>query len=110
MSMTLRLFLCVFTCLSMLGIGSAQRLTSGVVPSHYKLFLDPDIAAKTFTGEETIDVQVTTRTKEIVLNSLDLEISSAQINYAGKTEIARVIYDKPDEMVRFTVPSSIPAG
>ncbi|MGA2694905.1 MAG: M1 family metallopeptidase [Terriglobales bacterium] len=91
-------------------LASAQRLPSSVVPSHYELFLDPDIAAKTFSGEETIDVQVTARTREIVLNSLDLDISSAQITYAGKTETARVIYDKPAEMVRFGVPDAIPAG
>jgi aminopeptidase N/puromycin-sensitive aminopeptidase len=88
----------------------AQRLPSGVTPSHYKLFLDPDIAAKKFTGEEFIDVQLAAPEQDIVLNSLDLEISSAEISFGGQTELAKIVYDKPDEMVHFSVPSAIPAG
>src|SRR5262245_59513856 len=47
---------------------SAQRLPQTIIPSHYSLYLDPVIAKKTFTGEETIDVRVGAATKEIVLN------------------------------------------
>ena len=36
----------------------AQRLPKTVVPTHYKLFLDPDIGQQKFTGEETINVHV----------------------------------------------------
>jgi aminopeptidase N len=99
-----------FIILAISQIGSAQRLPSGVVPSHYKLSLDPDIAAKKFTGEEFIDVQLATPEQNIVLNSLDLDISSAEITFAGQTEPAKIVYDKPDEMVRFSVSDAIPAG
>jgi aminopeptidase N len=90
---------------------SAQRLPSSVTPSHYKLFLDPSIAAKVFYGEETIDVQVfASATKEIVLNSLDLDISLAEIISNGTTQTADVEYDKPNEMIRLRVAKTIPAG
>jgi hypothetical protein len=36
----------------------AQRLPTTIVPSHYKLLLDPDIGKQRFSGEETITVQV----------------------------------------------------
>ena len=88
----------------------AQRLPKNVTPSRYKLFLDPSIEQKSFSGEETIDVILAQPAKEIVLNSLDLDISTAEISASGKTQKANVTYGKPDEMVRFTVPNAVPAG
>ena len=88
----------------------AQRLPQDVIPSHYRLSLDPSIQGKTFSGDETIDVRLKSAATEIVLNSLDLEISNAEIT-SGKTTLkANVIYDKPDEMVRLRLPQEIPAG
>jgi aminopeptidase N/puromycin-sensitive aminopeptidase len=88
----------------------AQRLPTTVLPSHYKLFLDPDIGQQKFTGEETITVQVQQATSEIVLNSLGLEISLAEANAADKTLPAQVTYDQPNEMVRLTFAAPVPKG
>ena len=88
----------------------AQRLPTTVVPDHYKLFLDPSIAGRTFTGEETISVRISQPVSEIVLNSLDLGITEADVSANGRTQPAKVIYDKPDEMVRFALSSPVPAG
>ncbi|HKT49340.1 MAG TPA: hypothetical protein VJV96_03535, partial [Candidatus Angelobacter sp.] len=57
-------FLCV--------CANAQRLPNTIVPSHYKLFLDPSIAGQKFSGEETISVRLAQPASEITLNSLDL--------------------------------------
>ncbi len=89
---------------------SAQRLPGNVVPENYKLFLDPNIAQRQFTGEETIKVRITAPTAEIVLNSLDLEISSAEITVAGKARKAKVALDAPNEMVRLALPEPAAAG
>src|SRR5215472_4769746 len=89
---------------------AAQRLPGNVIPESYKLFLDPRINEGRFSGEETISVRVTEPLTEIVLNSLDLEISLAEITVGGKTEQAKVTYDRPSEMVRLTLPGSIPSG
>ncbi len=91
-------------------ISIAQRLPGGITPSHYKLFLDPNIATRTFSGEETIDAQLVSPAKDIVLNSLDLDISFAEITAAGKTQPAKIVYKKADEMVRFEVADAIPPG
>ena len=60
-----------FATFLFLGISTvnlqAQRLPKTVVPTHYNLFLDPDIGEQKFTGEETITVHVQQSTSEIVL-------------------------------------------
>jgi len=88
----------------------AQRLPQTTIPNHYSLYLDPLIAQKAFRGEETIDVYVSTATKEIVLNSLDLGISEAEVKSGGKTQKAAVTYDKPQEMAQLSLPEPVPAG
>jgi aminopeptidase N/puromycin-sensitive aminopeptidase len=90
----------------------AQRLPTSVVPSNYKLSLDPDIAGQKFSGEETITVQVQQPVREIVLNSLELEISVAEVvpgaNMAALP--AQVRYDQPNEMVRLIFAKPVPKG
>ncbi len=88
----------------------AQRLSKTVVPSHYKLSLDPDISGQKFSGEETIAVQVQQPTSEIVLNSLGLEIALAEVTAGGSTMPAQIAYDQPSEMVRLTFAKPVPAG
>jgi aminopeptidase N/puromycin-sensitive aminopeptidase len=92
------------------NLAEAQRLPTRVIPSHYKLWIDPGIEKQKFSGEETIDVQLAQASHEIVLNSLNLEIGSAQMIAGGKTQQAKVSYDQPDEMVRLTVAEAIPPG
>ena len=72
--------------------------------------LDPDIAGQKFTGEETITVQVQQATSEIVLNSLGLDISLAEVTSANKTLPAKVTYDQPNEIVRLSLAQPLPAG
>jgi aminopeptidase N/puromycin-sensitive aminopeptidase len=89
---------------------AAQRLPGDVIPENYKLFLDPRISEGQFSGDETISVRLTAPLAEIVLNSLDLEISLAEITVGGKTQQANVVYDRPSEMVRLEFSSPVPAG
>ena len=53
------------------------RLPTDVAPVHYDIHLEPDAAALTFTGRETIDIVVQRETTSIVLNALDLQVSEA---------------------------------
>jgi aminopeptidase N/puromycin-sensitive aminopeptidase len=88
----------------------AQRLPQDVVPNHYKLFLDPNISGRSFSGEETIDLHVLKPASVITLNSLDLEIVSAEISFAGHAQTAKIEYDRPAEMARFELGQAVPAG
>src|SRR3954463_4105707 len=104
-----RLTFSIFLFLAITATGlQAQRLPNTVVPSHYKLSLDPDIGQQMFSGEETITVQVQQSTSEIVLNSLGLEISVAEVTVANKTLPAQVTYDQPNEMVRLSFAEPVP--
>src|ERR1041385_235524 len=108
-----RLTLSIFIFLSIAAARlHAQRLPSTVVPGNYKLSLDPDFAAQKFSGEETITVQVQQPVREIVLNSLGLEISVAEAlpGLDMATLPAQVAYDQPNEMVRLIFAKPVPKG
>ena len=76
-----RLLLVLFFAVSL----NAQRLSPDVVPSHYTLALDVDLAGRKFSGEETISVATRTPTSRITLNFLGLTISHATIDGAAAT-------------------------
>jgi aminopeptidase N len=112
-TLSLRTRSALFTLFLLMVAGGGlqgQRLPQTVVPSHYKLFLDASIAGQKFSGEENITVQVQQPTREIVLNSLGLEIALAEAAAGGLTQAAQVIYDQPNEMVRLTFAKPVPAG
>src|SRR5690348_12383982 len=73
---------------------NAQRLPNTIIPSHYKLFLDPSIAGQKFSGEETIGIRLVQPASEITLNSLDLDITLAEVTAGGHTQQAKIAYDK----------------
>lgn len=102
--------ICRFVFLVVTPFLYAQRLAQTIVPTHYALDLDPVIEQRTFRGEERIDIRISTATKEIVLNSLDLEISEAEVKSGGTSQKAAVAYDKQQEMVRLSLPQSIAVG
>jgi aminopeptidase N len=108
-SARLTFFTSLFLTISAISL-HAQRLPTTVVPIHYKLFVDPDIAQQKFTGEETINVQVEQITSEIVLNSLGLEIPLAEATSGNNTVPAQITYDQPNEMVRLSLAQPLPAG
>jgi puromycin-sensitive aminopeptidase len=74
------------------------RLPRSVVPSHYDLVLEPDLDSATFSGTVGVDVEVVEPVDSIVLNALDLEISSAElVGPNGTTLTGTVSYDPDTE-------------
>ncbi|MCA9802006.1 MAG: hypothetical protein KC777_08475, partial [Cyanobacteria bacterium HKST-UBA02] len=57
------------------GKDSYPRLSESIKPSSYKLFIEPDLENKQFSGEETIFLTVSKATDNIVLHSRDLDIA-----------------------------------
>ena len=55
------------------------RLPRHVVPIRYDLRLEPDLSGATFSGQETITLTIHQPTSAIVLNAIELDIVSAQI-------------------------------
>ncbi len=88
----------------------AERLSNSVVPEHYSLTLTPDLKAATFSGMETIDVNLTQATKSITLNSAEIQFQSVTIAAGGKQQTAKVSSDDAKEQSTFTVDNELPAG
>ena len=60
------------------------RLPRNVVPEHYSLVFQPDLANATFDGEAAIDVRVGGPAAEVVLNAAELEIGEAYFARDGQ--------------------------
>ena len=83
------------------------RLPRHVVPTRYELHLEPDLLARTFSGQETITLQVTRDTSEIVLNAAELDIFTALINGPAGVQQKGHITLQPERercTIRFSIP------
>ena len=70
------------------------RLPRHVVPIRYDLRLEPDLTTARFAGEETITLTIHQPTSEIVLNAIELDITSAKIEGdSGPARQATVMLD-----------------
>src|SRR3954470_3672864 len=82
---------------------SAQRLPTTVTPRHYDLAFDVNLAAATFLGTETIDVELAEPSRRIVLHALELRFAEATITVAGATQKANVAIDVPTQTAALVV-------
>ncbi len=94
----------------LVSAAEAQRLPVNAVPDNYRLFLSPDLTAGTFSGKETINIRPAKPSSEIVLNSLDLQITSDEVVSAGMKQSAQIAYDRVAQTARFTFPKAVKAG
>lgn len=76
--------LLVASALSSVAHAETGRLPAGVTPLAYDITVAPDATKLTFSGEETITVDVTAPTAVLTLNAADLEISSAVLDGAAQ--------------------------
>ena len=72
---------------------NSQRLPDAVVPESYDLKFVPDLTKATFTGEETIDINVVKPASTIILNAAELEFQQATVTALGATRTAKVTLD-----------------
>src|ERR1035437_10171776 len=67
-------FLCYF-----ISSASAQRLPQIVRPEHYRLWLASDLRAATFSGVDTIDVNLAEPTNQITLNAAEIDFKNVYV-------------------------------
>ena len=84
--------------------GDSTRLPRDVIPRRYDLTIVPDLDAARFTGEVTIDLDVTQRVAEVVLHAHDLEVELEALAQSGHNLAATLTADPDAERVRITAP------
>ena len=89
---------------------SDYRLPRTVVPRRYELVIEPDLDAATFSGEETVAVEVVEPTGSIVLNVKELDVSEAWVTVAGERVDAEVSLDPERERATLTLAREVAAG
>lgn len=64
---------------------TTTQLPRSVRPTHYDVTIAPDAEALRFAGKVAISIHVTTATRAITLNALDLTLSNATLSQGAKT-------------------------
>jgi puromycin-sensitive aminopeptidase len=97
-----------------LALGAAApasgRLPSSVVPFHYSLRLAPEPALGKFTGQVAIEVRVDEPTSEVVLHSVDLDLSDAAVTQEDRRRPAKVAPGKEAETVTLSLAEPLSPG
>lgn len=83
------------------------RLPTGVTPLAYDITVAPDATKLTFSGEETITVDVSVPTRILTLNAADLAIGSAVLDGAAQ---GTVKIDASSQTASFTFPQPVTKG
>ena len=91
---------------------NAVLLPSNVQPASYAIHLTPDLVAFTFTGEESVAIEVLESTDTIVLNASELQVSEATLTPAsGAAKTASgIAMDADEETLTLTFPDAISPG
>ncbi len=93
-----------------MNLDNAYRLPRTIFPRRYDLRLTPDLDALEFTGVETIALDVVDEVTEIVLNAVEIEITSAVVEATAGSAPATIAYDEETQRVILTTGSPIPRG
>ncbi|XP_022788315.1 puromycin-sensitive aminopeptidase-like [Stylophora pistillata] len=88
-----------------------ERLPASVLPKNYKLTLQPSLTEFTFTGEEVIDVEVKQETDKVIINCLDINVTSASFSLGEQSyPSSSICHHFEDETVEISFASPLPLG
>jgi aminopeptidase N len=91
-------------------VAGAQRLPYGITPQRYALTFTPDLDKATFSGDETIEVEVNKASSTIVLNAIELEFQEATITQDAKSQSAKWSFSPQLEQATLTVAEELQPG
>jgi puromycin-sensitive aminopeptidase len=81
-----------------------------VVPRRYEITLEPDLEQAVFSGSETITVEVTEPTTEVVLNARELQISEAVLRSGDRVLTGKVTYEEAEQRARIALEEGADPG
>ncbi|KAJ2549967.1 hypothetical protein EV175_004244 [Coemansia sp. RSA 1933] len=88
-----------------------ELLPTNVTPTHYDLFLAPDLDKLTYTGKVGIKLRINEATDKIVLHANELEIKDVHLASADlEAEATSVALEKDDETLHLSFAKQVPAG
>ena len=87
-----------------------HRLPRIVLPNHYALELEPDLAQSSFQGQVIIDLEVVEETDTIVLNAAELTVENVQVEQGALVQASSISFDEDLERATFTFPVVLQPG
>ncbi len=85
------------------------KLPKQIVPQEYAIRITPDLKKFTFTGTETVKLDVRKPVREIVLNALEMEIASASVDDKAVAKSAIKLNAK-EQTLTIALPAELQPG
>ena len=86
-----------------------ERLPKAVVPTHYEIFLRPNLIDLVFKGTIKIDLEVKENTNVLVCNAADLQVQKVEVN--GETiDDGNIVLSEAEETLTVKVGKDLAAG
>jgi aminopeptidase N len=85
------------------------KLPKNVIPQKYSIRIKPDLAKLTFAGSEAVKVEVREPLRELILNALELRITSASVDEKSLAPSALKL-DPKEETLMITLPEELAVG
>lgn len=89
---------------------NSYRLPRHILPRHYAIELEPDLAAGSFVGQVVIDLEVVAETDTIVLNAVELDIEDVRIEQNDSVPASSILMDEDLERAEFSLPIVLQPG
>ncbi|KAJ2519221.1 hypothetical protein H4217_002823 [Coemansia sp. RSA 1939] len=96
------------------AVEERELLPTNVTPTHYDLFLAPDLDSLTYSGRVSIKLRINEPTDKIVLHANELEvkdvhIASAALGLDAPLKASAVALEKDDETLHLSFAQQIPS-
>ncbi|EEF46103.1 puromycin-sensitive aminopeptidase, putative [Ricinus communis] len=90
------------------------RLPKFAVPKRYDIRIKPDLSACTFSGTVSVDLEIVSNTKFIVLNAADLSVKSNSVNFTSSSskmvEAVKAELFEGDDILVLEFAETLPVG
>ncbi len=89
-----------------------SQLPPHVRPVKYRLTLTPDMERFTFTGEESVQIDIVQPTRQIVLNAIEIQVQAASVRLGDGSMLPaeEISYDESAETVTLVMGEELAAG